>query len=164
MGKKRFLAVVMAVLMVVMLLPSMVFASAPSGELGGKLKIKGLAAVGTKLSADYTKVKPEEITDDYVSFQWCRQESESVLTEVGTEKDYTVSEEDLGYVIVLKITGREDMGVTGTLVAKTPQTAATEEEARELAKQQQEEEEADSVDEEIAEEAETGAELQVYNE
>lgn len=168
MGKKRILAIVMAVLMIITLLPSMVFASAPSGELDGKLKIKGLAAVGTKLSADYTKVKPEGITDDYVSFQWCRQESETVLTEVGTEKDYTVTEEDLGYVIVLKITGREDMGITGTLLVKTPQTAATEEEAKELAKQQEAQEEANSEtvegELELQEEGAADAELQVYNE
>lgn len=168
MGKKRILAIVMAVLMIVTLLPSMVFASAPSGELDGKLKIKGLAAVGTKLSADYTKVKPEGTTDDYVSFQWCRQESESVLTEVGTEKDYTVTEEDSGYIIVLKITGREDMGVTGTLSAKTLKIAATEEEAKELVKQQETQGEADSDTAEgepaIQEEGAADAELQVYNE
>ena len=48
MERKKFLAVVMAVLMALTLLPSMVFAAeSPSGELGGKLKIKGLAAEGT---------------------------------------------------------------------------------------------------------------------
>lgn len=46
MERKRFLAVVMTVMMVISMIPSMVFAAAPSGELGGKLKIKGLAAVG----------------------------------------------------------------------------------------------------------------------
>lgn len=166
MNKKRILAIVMAVLMIVTLLPSMVFASAPSGELEGKLKIKGLAAVGTKLSADYTKVKPESLTDDYVSFQWCRQESESVLTEVGTEKSYTVTEEDLGYIIVLKITGLEDMGISGTLTAKTAETAATEEEAKELAKQQSAQEDDSDITEDsvIPQEDETEAELQIYNE
>ena len=42
MKKSRVLAVVMAVLMMVTLLPSMVFATAvPSGTLDGKLKVKG---------------------------------------------------------------------------------------------------------------------------
>lgn len=41
MKKSRVLAVVMAVLMMVTLLPSMVFATAvPSGTLDGKLKVK----------------------------------------------------------------------------------------------------------------------------
>ncbi|URW84753.1 hypothetical protein M5E86_11640 [Blautia wexlerae] len=44
MERKRFLAVVMTVMMVISMIPSMVFAAAPSGELGGKLKIKGLAS------------------------------------------------------------------------------------------------------------------------
>ena len=55
MERKRFLAVVMTVMMVISMIPSMVFAAAPSGELGGKLKIKGLAAVGVVVSADYAK-------------------------------------------------------------------------------------------------------------
>lgn len=62
MERKRFLAVVMTVMMVISMIPSMVFAAAPSGELGGKLKIKGLAAVGVALSADYAKVTPEGVT------------------------------------------------------------------------------------------------------
>ena len=57
MERKRFLAVVMTVMMVISMIPSMVFAAAPSGELGGKLKIKGLAAVGVvecRLCKGYT--------------------------------------------------------------------------------------------------------------
>ena len=69
MRKKRILAVLMAVLMIVTLLPSMAFA-AEAGELGGKLKVKGLPAVGTVLSADYSKVTPEGVTDDDVIFSW----------------------------------------------------------------------------------------------
>ena len=42
MERKRVLAVVMTVMMVISMIPSMVFAAAPSGELCGKLKIKGL--------------------------------------------------------------------------------------------------------------------------
>lgn len=46
MKKNRVLAVIMAVLMMVTLLPSMVFAAAaPQGALDGKLKIKGTIAV-----------------------------------------------------------------------------------------------------------------------
>ena len=46
MKKSRVLAVVMAVLMMVTLLPSMVFATvAPSGNLDGKLKVKGTLAM-----------------------------------------------------------------------------------------------------------------------
>ena len=56
MEKKRFLAVVMTVMMIISMVPSMVFAAAPSGEPGGKLKVKGLAAVGTTVNADYTKI------------------------------------------------------------------------------------------------------------
>ena len=55
MKKSRVLAVVMAVLMMVTLLPSMVFATAaPSGTLDGKLKVKGTLAIGSTLSADYS--------------------------------------------------------------------------------------------------------------
>ena len=96
MKKNRVLAVIMAVLMMVTLLPSMVFAAAvPQGALDGKLKVKGTIAVGVTLSADYSKVKPEGITDDYVSFSWSLKDGD-VLTEVGTDKTYKVEEKDLG--------------------------------------------------------------------
>lgn len=36
--------------------------------MGGKLKIKGLAAVGVVVSADYAKVTPEEVTDEDFTF------------------------------------------------------------------------------------------------
>ena len=36
MERRRVLAIVMTVMMVISLIPSMVFAAAPSGELGGK--------------------------------------------------------------------------------------------------------------------------------
>ena len=86
MKKSRVLAVVMAVLMMVTLLPSMVFATAvPSGTLDGKLKVKGTLAIGSTLSADYSKVKPEGITDDNVSFSWSLKDGD-LLTEVGTDK------------------------------------------------------------------------------
>lgn len=129
MRKKRILAVLMAVLMIVTLLPSMAFA-AEAGELGGKLKVKGLPAVGTVLSADYSKVTPEGVTDDVVIFSWSRQTGEKELTQVGTEKTYTVTQDDLGYVLVLDITPAETSGFTGKLQAKTLEVAATQEEAQ----------------------------------
>lgn len=129
MRKKRILAVLMAVLMIVTLLPSMAFA-AEAGELGGKLKVKGMPAVGTVLSADYSKVTPEGVTDDDVIFSWSRQTGEKELTQVGTEKTYTVTQDDLGYVLVLDITPAETSGFTGKLQAKTLEVAATQEEAQ----------------------------------
>ena len=42
MEKKRFLAVVMTVMMIISMVPSMVFAAAPSGELVVSLKLRGL--------------------------------------------------------------------------------------------------------------------------
>ena len=107
MKKSRVLAVVMAVLMMVTLLPSMVFATAaPSGTLDGKLKVKGTLAIGSTLSADYSKVKPEGITDDNVSFSWSLKDGD-LLTEVGTDKTYKIDEKDLGLPIVLKNTIKE---------------------------------------------------------
>ena len=139
MRKKRILAVLMAVLMIVTLLPSMVFA-AEAGELGGKLKVKGLPAVGTVLSADYSKVTPEGVTDDDVIFSWSRQTGEKELTQVGTEKTYTVTQEDLGYVLVLDITPAEKSGLTGKLQAKTLEVTATQEEAQAAADKKAQEE------------------------
>lgn len=139
MRKKRILAVLMAVLMIVTLLPSMAFA-AEAGELGGKLKVKGLPAVGTVLSADYSKVTPEGVTDDDVIFSWSRQTGEKELTQVGTEKTYTVTQDDLGYVLVLDITPAETSGFTGKLQAKTLEVTATQEEAQAAADKKAQEE------------------------
>ena len=139
MRKKRILAVLMAVLMIVTLLPSMAFA-AEAGELGGKLKVKGLPAVGTVLSADYSKVTPEGVTDDDVIFSWSRQTGEKELTQVGTEKTYTVTQEDLGYVLVLDIAPAEKSGFTGKLQAKTLEVTATQEEAQAAADKKAQEE------------------------
>ena len=103
MKKSRVLAVVMAVLMMVTLLPSMVFATAaPSGNLDGKLKVKGTLAIGSTLSADYSKVKPEGITDDNVSFSWSLKDGD-LLTEVGTDKTYKIDEKDLGIPMRRKV-------------------------------------------------------------
>ncbi len=135
MERRRFLAIVMTVMMVISLIPSMVFAAAPSGELGGKLKVKGLAAVGVTVSADYSKVTPEGVTDEDFTFSWLRQTGEKELTQIGTEKTYTITQEDLGYKLELDITPIDRSGLTGMLTAKTLEVAATEEEAKALAEQ-----------------------------
>lgn len=139
MKKSRVLAVVMAVLMMVTLFPSMVFATAaPSGTLDGKLKVKGTLAIGSTLSADYSKVKPEGITDDNVSFSWSLKDGD-LLTEVGTDKTYKIDEKDLGLPIVLKITGKEETGVSGELTVTTQEVSEIEEEAKALAEKKKEE-------------------------
>ena len=135
MERRRFLAIVMTVMMVISLIPSMVFAAAPSGELGGKLKVKGLAAVGATVSADYSKVTPEGVTDEDFTFSWSRQTGEKELTQIGTEKTYTITQEDLGYKLELDITPIDGSGLTGTLTAKTLEVAATEDEAKALTEQ-----------------------------
>lgn len=170
MRKKRILAVLMAVLMIVTLLPSMAFA-AEAGELGGKLKVKGLPAVGTVLSADYSKVTPEGVTDDDVIFSWSRQIGEKELTQVGTEKTYTVTQEDLGYVLVLDIAPAEKSGFTGKLQAKTLEVTATQEEAQAAAdKKAQEEQDTEAqlegseedAESEDAENVQQTEEMQIY--
>ena len=135
MERRRFLAIVMTVMMVISLIPSMVFAAAPSGELSGKLKVKGLAAVGVTVSADYSKVTPEGVTDEDFTFSWSRQTGEKGLTQIGTEKTYTITQEDLGYKLELDITPIDGSGLTGTLTAKTLEVAATEDEAKALTEQ-----------------------------
>ncbi|WP_448782774.1 hypothetical protein [Blautia sp.] len=141
MERRRFLAIVMTVLMVISMIPSMVFAAAPSGELGGKLKIKGLAAVGVSLSADYSKITPEGVTDEDFTFSWSRQTDDKQLTQVGTEKTYTITQDDLGYKLVLDLTPVDGSVLTGTLTAKTLEVVSTEEEAKAVAEQTPEEEE-----------------------
>lgn len=162
MRKKRILAVLMAVLMIVTLLPSMAFA-AEAGELGGKLKVKGLPAVGTVLSADYSKVTPEGVTDDDVIFSWSRQTGEKELTQVGTEKTYTVTQDDLGYVLVLDITPAEKSGFTGKLQAKTLEVAATQEEAQlEGSEEDAESEDVRQTEEDDTQNPEQTEEMQIY--
>ena len=68
MERRRFLAIVMTVMMVISLIPSMVFAAAPQGSLVASLRVKGLAAVGVTVSADYSKVTPEGVTDEDFTF------------------------------------------------------------------------------------------------
>ena len=162
MRKKRILAVLMAVLMIVTLLPSMAFA-AEAGELGGKLKVKGLPAVGTVLSADYSKVTPEGVTDDDVIFSWSRQTGEKELTQVGTEKTYTVTQDDLGYVLVLDITPAEKSGFTGKLQAQSLEVTATQEEAQlEGSEENAESEDVRQTEEDDTQNPEQTEEMQIY--
>ena len=127
MRRNRVLAIIMAVLMMVTLLPSMVFAAeAPSGALDGTLKIKGSASVGSTLSADLSKIKPAGGTREYVSFSWSLKDGD-LLTEVGTGKSYKVDEKAQGLPIVLKITGKEDKGITGSLTATSGKVAVAKE-------------------------------------
>lgn len=150
MRKSRVLAIVMAVLMIVTLFPSMAFAAeTPSGSLDGTLKIKGTAAVGVTLSADYSKVKPEGITDDLVDFSWSLKDGD-LLTEVSTDKNYKIDETAVGLPVVLKITGKEDKGISGSLTATTYEVSETEEEAKDLAAQKKEEDKASGKTEEAA--------------
>ena len=150
MRKGRVLAIVMAVLMVVTMLPSVAFAAeAPAGALDGTLKIKGTAAVGTTLSADYSKVKPEGITDDLVDFSWSLKDGD-LLTEVSTDKTYKIDEAAVGLPVVLKITGKADKGISGELTATTYEVSETEEEAKALAEQKKEEAKASGKTDEAA--------------
>ncbi|MDO4308222.1 MAG: choice-of-anchor D domain-containing protein [Eubacteriales bacterium] len=155
MRKSRILAVFMSVLMMISMLPAVVFAAAPAGNLEGELKIKGAAAVDVTLKADYKKVKPEGMTDDYVSFLWQRKVSDSdSLVDLGKEKTYKVTSEDVGYKIVLTITGLEDKGITGTLKATSDvvtEAAAQEQEPAEAESQEVIPEEQPEVSEEIQE-------------
>ena len=87
------------------------------------------------MSADYSKVTPEGVTDEDFTFSWSRQTGEKELTQIGTEKTYTITQEDLGYKLELDITPIDGSGLTGTLTAKTLEVAATEDEAKALTEQ-----------------------------
>ena len=133
MREKRIAAVLMSVFMILSLLPSTVFA-AGGAALDGKLKIKGTAAVGSTLSADFTEVKPEGLDEDSVSYVWARvtedMDGETEKSEeLGREKTYTVVQEDLGAEISLTISGMEDKGFSGTLKAVTDKVITAEEAA-----------------------------------
>lgn len=57
-----------------------------------------------------------------MSFSWSLKDGD-VLTEVGTDKTYKVEEKDLGFPIVLKITGKEEMGISGELTVTTQEVS-----------------------------------------
>ena len=124
MRKERILAVIMSVLLTLSMLPMTVFA-AETTVLDGKLKIQGIAAEGKTLSADFKEVNTEGMTEDDVTYLWSRKtfDDEAAenagetpeLKELGKEKTYTVTQEDIGSKIVLTITGKEENGYSGTL-------------------------------------------------
>ena len=141
MRKERILAVIMSVFLVLSMIPATVFA-AEIPALDGKLKIQGTAAEGRTLSAEFKEVKPEGVTEDDVVYLWERktvedEETEKAgekpeLKELGKDKTYTVTQDDIGSKIVLTITGKEENGYTGSLkvVSDTvldAQTAADQE-------------------------------------
>ena len=141
MQKERILAVIMSVLLTLSMIPATVFAAELS-TLDGKLKIQGTVAEGRTLSAEFKEVKPEGLTEDDVSYLWERKTTEDEeaekagekpeLKELGKEKTYVVTQDDIGSKIVLTITGKEENGYTGSLkvVSDTvidAQTAADQE-------------------------------------
>ena len=112
------------------------------------------------------------MTDDDVIFSWSRQTGEKELTQVGTEKTYTVTQDDLGYVLVLDITPAEKSGFTGKLQAKTLEVTATQEEAQAAADKKAQEEqnteaqlegsEEDAESEDDTQNPEQTEEMQIY--
>ena len=138
MSRRRFLAIIMSVFMILSLLPATVFAET-SKTLDGQLKIQGLAAAGTVLSADLKGIKTEGVTEDSVSYEWFRKTPEDEkkeqqgekpeLKQLGKEKTYTIVKDDVDSKIVLTITGLEDKGFSGSLTATTATVAETVEAA-----------------------------------
>ena len=141
MRKERILAVIMSVLLALSMISATVFA-AEIPALDGKLKIQGTAAEGRTLSAEFKEVKPEGVTEDDVAYLWERktvedEETEKAgekpeLKEIGKDKTYTVTQDDIGSKIVLTVTGKEENGYTGSLKAVSDtvidaQTAADQE-------------------------------------
>ena len=138
MSRRRFLAIIMSVFMILSLLPATVFAET-SKALDGQLKIQGLTAAGTVLSADLKGIKTEGVTEDSVSYEWFRKTPEDEkkeqqgekpeLKQLGKEKTYTIVKDDMDSKIVLTITGLEDKGFSGSLTATTATVAETVEAA-----------------------------------
>ena len=144
MSKKRILAVIMSVLMMLMMIPVSVFAEeADTVKLEGKVKIKGQAMAGSELKADLSEVKGAG--EDQLSFSWAVKD-DSGSKEVSTGKSYTPSDGDAGKIIVLTVTGKADKGVEGSLTASTgkvePKPQPTEEPQPEPAVEEQVYEEA----------------------
>ena len=125
---KNILAILMSLFMVLSMLPASAFA-AETVTLDGKLKIHGTAMTESTLSAEFKEVKPEGLTEDCVSYVWSRltPENEAAekagetpeLKELGKEKTYKITADDVGSKIVLTVTGIEDKGFTGNLKATT---------------------------------------------
>lgn len=126
--KNKISAIVISVLMILSAIPATVFASEVT-PLSGDLKVKGVVAEGQTLSADFSKVTPEGITEDDVTYLWSRKTAddeqaeqngeEPELKELSKEKTYTVTAEDIGSKIVLTITGKEDQNYSGSIKVVT---------------------------------------------
>lgn len=134
MNRRRVLAIIMSVFMMLSLLPTAVFAET-AAVLDGQLKIQGAATEGTTLSADFKEVKNEGITEDSVSYQWFRKTADDEKKEqqgqkaelklLGKEKNYKITKDDIDSRIVLTITGAEDKGFSGSLTAVTETVTET---------------------------------------
>lgn len=131
MRKRRILSAILSVLLILCMLPAAVFAEGAGQPLDGKLRLNAPASSGAVLRADYDKVTPEGMTDDCFSFQWYRKDGQE-QTELGTDSSYTVSDQDLGYQIVLVVTGMEEFGISGTLTAVSNPVTASAQEAEAL--------------------------------
>ncbi len=135
MNRRRFLAIIMSVFMILSLLPVTVFAETTAAVLDGQLKIQGTAVAGTTLKADMQGIKNEGITEDSVSYQWFRKTSDDEkkeqqgekpeLKSLSKEKTYTITKDDIDSKIVLTITGLEDEGFSGSLTAVTATVTET---------------------------------------
>ena len=137
-------------------------APAPAA-ISGTVSIKGLPAVGILLTADWSTLKPEGITEDKLTFQWNRVNSDGTMTQVGSAKTYTPVQADLDSVLSLTVSGIGEKGLAGTATVRTLPVAATEQEAKERKEaaenpqSTQQTEESQSGDTEQAEEALPGS-------
>ncbi len=135
MNRKKWTAVLLTALMVFQVLVSAVFGEEASVlTLSGKLKIQGAVYVGSALSADFSKAEPAGLTSEDVSFQWTRQDGDTLLV-LSEEKTYTPVQEDLNSSITLTVTGLAERGFGGSLTVKSNPVAQTAEEAAALAAQ-----------------------------
>lgn len=66
------------------------------GEIAGTLQISGTAKLGHTLTADISSITPAGVI---LTYSWARGDSV-----VGTEKTYTVAEEDIGSALTLTVT------------------------------------------------------------
>ena len=135
----RLMAVLLSVLMVISTLTTGIYAGemppeqeapaeTPKEVLGGKLKLKGLAAVNEELSADLSRVEPTGLGGDSVTYLWERQDDYG-RTERSREKTFKPSQEDLGHKLILTITGIAEKGYEGSLAVTSNPVEQTKEEA-----------------------------------
>lgn len=120
MKKRRIIAMLMTVVLILTFLPAVTFAAAEGGQqtLGGELKIKGFPAVGNKLEADLTAVTPAGLTKDKLTYAWTKQEGGQTKT-LGTADSYTLAATDQDAVIKLTVTAKAEAGLAGQLAKET---------------------------------------------